>query len=87
MSDLIKKLNHGDYQYGDVVRLSGLPKTKGKRYKYVGAVFIDEAADEPEYFELIEIGRGTMRSIRPEYVVKDVKASKAAQDRIKNAKV
>ena len=82
MAELTKQLHHGIFKYGDVVRLTRAVKgSGGKRYKFVGAVSEDEASD-PLYYELIEMGRGQFRSIRPEYVVKDVKASKDAQARI-----
>lgn len=80
--DLIKRLNYDIYTYGDVVRLTQAVRgSKGKRYKFVGAVFESEEDTVPAYLSLIEIGRGHSRSIRPEFVVKDVAASKAAHAR------
>lgn len=83
MADVIKTLNHDEFQYGDVVRLSqAVRNTKGKRFKFVGACFAPEDTDTPLYYELIELRKGQMRSIRPEYVIKDVEATKDARSRI-----
>lgn len=83
MADLIKRPHFAPYAYGDIVRLTAAIKgSKGKRYKFVGAVFDPEDSETPLYLDLIEIGRGQMRAIRPEFVVKDIPASKAAQARI-----
>jgi hypothetical protein len=83
MPDIVKKLNHDEYEYGDIVRLSrAIRKSSGKRFKFVGACFDPDDLNTPIYFELIEIGRGQMRSIRPEHVIKDVVATKDARARI-----
>lgn len=90
MANLITKMKYEELSlsYGDVVRLTrAIRKSSGKRYKFVGAVYdptSDHGEDEPIYLDLIEIGKGTMRSIRPEHVIKDVKASKAEQERIQS---
>lgn len=83
MADVIKALNHGDYEYGDVVRLTrAIRSSSGKRFKFVGAFFDPDDLENPAYYELIEIGKGQMRSIRPEHVVKDVAATRDARARI-----
>jgi hypothetical protein len=88
MTAPILKLNHGKYQYGDVVRLTrGVPKSGGKRYKFVGAAFDPEDLENPLYLDLIEIGRGQFRCIKPEFVIKDIAASKEAQARIAEKEV
>jgi hypothetical protein len=83
MTELTKRLHYENFQYGDIVRLTrAVAGSSGKRFKFVGAVY-DESDDiNPVYLDLIEIGRGQMRAIRPEHVIKDVPASKAAQARI-----
>lgn len=87
MTDQIKTLDYGEFKYGDIVRLTRAIKgSGGKRYKFVGAVFDAADKDEPLYLDLIEIGRGQMRAIRPEYVVKETAASKASQARISRKK-
>lgn len=86
MAELKKTLHYDKFDYGDIVRLtSAVRGSGGKRFKFVGAVFEGEDSTSPAYFDLIEIGRGQMRAIRPEFVVKDVAASKAAQARIARA--
>lgn len=83
MADVIKARNYGDYEYGDVVRLTrAIRRSSGKRFKFVGACFDADDLETPIYYELIEIGKGQMRSIRPEHVVKDVAATKDARARI-----
>lgn len=83
MSEVIKALNHDEYEYGDVVRLTrAIRKSSGKRFKFVGACFDPDDLETPVYYELIEIGKGQMRSIRPEHVIKDVAATKDARSRI-----
>lgn len=83
MAEVIKSLNHGDYQYGDVVRVTqAIRNSKGKRFKFVGACFDPDDLETPVYYELIQIDKGQMRSIRPEHVVKDVPATKDARARI-----
>jgi hypothetical protein len=83
MTDVVKTLNHDEFEYGDIVRLSqAIRNTKGKRFKFMGACFDADAPDTPLYYELIEIGKGQMRSIRPEHVTKDVAATKDARARI-----
>jgi hypothetical protein len=83
MADVIKKLNYEEFEYGDIVRLTrAVRKSSGKRFKFMGACFEPDDEETPVYFELIEIGRGQMRSIRPEHVIKDVAATKEARARI-----
>lgn len=87
MADHIKTLDYGDFKYGDIVRLTrAVHGSGGKRYKFVGAVFDADDTENPLYLDLIEIGRGQMRAIRPEYVLKEDAASKASQARIKRKK-
>lgn len=84
MTKPFKRLNYESYKYGDIVRLSrGIKGSGGKRFKFVGAFFVNENDKTPEYFELIEIGRGQFRSIRPEFVIKDTAASAEAHARVK----
>lgn len=84
MTDMIKRHEYGNLHYGDVVRLTRAVRgTSGKRYRFMGAVFDPEDNTTPVYLDLVEIGRGQMRAIRPEYVIKDVPASKESQARIK----
>lgn len=88
MAELTKKLHYENFDYGDIVRLTrAVQGSGGKRYKFVGAVFDPEDDTAPVYLDLIEIGRGQMRAIRPEHVIKDIAASKAAQARIAKQKV
>lgn len=83
MIETIKRRNYDIFQYGDIVRCTRAVRgSSGKRYKFVGAVFDAQDDSTPLHLELIEIGRGQFRAIRPEYVIKDVAASKAAQARI-----
>jgi len=83
MSETIKLRNYKQFHYGDVVRCtSAVRGSKGKRYKFTGAVFNAEDRDTPLYLDLIEMGRGQFRCVKEEFVVKDVAASKDAQARI-----
>lgn len=83
MSETIKRRNHGIFHYGDIVRCTRAVRgSSGKRYKFTGAVFSLEDDENPLYLDLIEIGRGQFRCVKPEFVIKDVAASKAAQARI-----
>lgn len=83
MAELIKKLHYENFNYGDIVRLTqDIKGSSGKRFKFLGAVFASESDETPTHFDLVEIKRGHARAIRPEHVIKDVAASKAAQARI-----
>lgn len=82
MTETIKRLNHDNFQYGDIVRCTRAVKgSSGKRYKFTGAVFSAEDEETPLYLDLIEIGRGQFRCVKPDYVVMDVAATKAARAR------
>lgn len=85
MNDLIKKLDYEplDLKHGDVVRLTrAIRKSSGKRYKFMGAIYDSEDESAPLYLDLIEIGRGQMRSIPPQHVIKDAAATKELRSRI-----
>lgn len=83
MTETIKKRNWGIYHWGDVVRCtSAIKGSKGKRYKFTGAVFSPDDLENPLYLDLIEQGRGQFRCVKPQFVVKDVEKSKEAQARI-----
>ncbi len=83
MVNPIKRLAYEKFFYGDIVRLTKAVRgSSGKRFKFLGAVFTSEEDETPTHFELVEIQRGHLRSIRPEFVIKDVAPSKAAQARI-----
>jgi hypothetical protein len=81
MAELIERLNWEKYEYGiTVCRLTRAVKgTTGKRYKFLGAVFDPEDDEKPLYLKLVEIGRGTNRSIRPEFVIRDTATTKAVK--------
>ena len=84
MTQIIKKRNYGIFEYGDIVRCTvAVRGSKGKRFKFTGAIFSVDNDENPLYFELIEIGRGQFRSIRPEFVIKDTSASAEAHARVK----
>lgn len=84
MDNLTKKQDYLEFTHGDIVRLTrAVPGSGGKRFKFLGAVFGEDDPETPLYLDLVEIGRGQMRAIRPEHVVKDVAPSKAAQARKK----
>lgn len=84
MTSRIKRLVYNDMELGDVVRCTeGVRGMKGKRFTFLGAVYESETDEAPAYLELVQIGKGAFRSIRPEFVVKDTKASKTAQARRK----
>lgn len=82
MTELVKRLEYDDLIYGDIVRCTQAVRgSKGKRYKFTGAVFNPDDDGIPLYLDLIEIGRGQFRTVRPEFVVKEEAASRAAQAR------
>lgn len=88
MTQIIKKRNYGIFEYGDIVRCTvAVRGSKGKRFKFTGAIFSVDNDENPLYFELIEIGRGQFRSIKEEFVVKDVAASKKSQAKILAKKI
>lgn len=84
MTTPIKRMEYTelDLEYGDIVRCTqGVRGAKGKRFKFVGAVYDPEDDSAPLYLDLIEIGRGQFRAVKPEFVVKEIAASKAARAR------
>lgn len=88
MTQIIKKRNYGIFEYGDIVRCTAAVRgSRGKRFKFTGAIFSVDNDENPLYFELIEIGRGQFRSIKEEFVVKDVAASKKSQAKILAKKI
>jgi hypothetical protein len=82
MAELIKRLQYNDLLFGDIVRCTqAVSGSKGRRYKFLGAIY-DEADDTtPLYLDLADIKSGNVRSVRPEYVVQEVASSKAARGR------
>lgn len=82
MTDLIKRLSWDDLLLGDIVRCtSSVLGSKGRRYKFLGAVFEAEDDTTPLYLELADMRSGNVRSIRPEFVIKQIAPSKAARAR------
>lgn len=82
MTDHIKRLTYNDLLLGDIVRCTAaVTGSKGRRYKFLGAVYESEDAEAPLHLELVDIKTGNSRAIRPEFVVKEVASSKAAQAR------
>lgn len=82
MAELIKRLAYDklDLLCGDVVRCTGaVLGSKGRRYKFLGAIFDPEDPTTPLYLELADMRNGNVRSVRPEYVVKDTRVSKAVR--------
>src|SRR5687768_11032113 len=82
MAELIKRLSYNDLLLGDIVRCtSAVIGSSGRRYKFLGAVFEPEDDTTPLYLELADIRNGNVRSVRPEFVVKQAAPSKAARAR------
>jgi hypothetical protein len=82
MTDFIKRLSYGDFLLGDICRCtSAVLGSKGRRYKFLGAVFDAEDDTTPLYLELADMRSGNVRSIKPEFVIKQVAPSKAARAR------
>lgn len=82
MTDHVKRLEYDNLIFGDIVRCTqAVPGSKGKRYKFLGAIFGPESNDTPLYLDLVDIKSGNVRSVRPEFVIQEVASSKAARGR------
>lgn len=84
MADLVKRLKYEDLDLllGDIVRCtSAVTGSRGRRYKFLGAMYDESDDTTPLYLELVDMRSGNLRSVRPEFVVKQVAPSKAARAR------
>jgi hypothetical protein len=82
MADLIKRIQYNDLVLGDIVRCTqAVHGSKGRRYKFLGAIFDASDPDTPLHLEVVDIKSGNVRSVRPEFVVQEVASSKAARAR------
>lgn len=82
MTDFIKRLEYENLLLGDIVRCTqAVPGSKGRRYKFMGAIFDEGDSATPLYLDLVDIKSGNIRSVRPEFVIQEVASSKAARGR------
>lgn len=82
MPEPIKRLTYENLMLGDIVRCTqAVTGSKGRRYKFLGAVFNSPEDTTPLYLDLADIKSGNVRSVKPEFVVQEVASSKAARGR------
>jgi hypothetical protein len=82
MAELVKRPKYDDLLLGDIVRCTQAVKgSSGRRYKFLGAIFDTADDTTPLYLDLADIKNGNVRSVKPEFVVKEVASSKAARGR------
>lgn len=78
-------VDYRDFQAGDICRLSStVSGSVGQRYRYKRAIGIENQETGEvtvDYIELVEINSGNSRSIRPEFVLLDKRATTALRKR------
>lgn len=74
-----------EFQAGDICRLSSaVSGSVGQRYRYKRAIGIENPETGEvtiDYIELVEVNSGNSRSIRPEFVILDKRATSAMRKR------
>lgn len=74
---------HHEFVAGDICKLaSSVPGSKGRRYSYLSTA--SNAYGEVTHVELRDVKSGNTRSVRPEVVSLDVKATAALRHREAN---